>query len=194
MRVSAADHDQQYELDVATGVVRGVRFIESPNCDERPAPSDISAILIHSISLPPGQYGGDAVEAFFCNRLDPSAHEYFAQICDMQVSAHFLICRDGTLSQFVSTHRRAWHAGESRMAGRTRVNDFSVGIELEGTDDTEFDDRQYATLVALTRCLMRAYPEILPERVLGHSDVAPGRKTDPGPGFDWARYRGAITG
>ena len=167
-----------------------VRFVASPNCDERAPGAAIELLVIHAISLPPGQFGGPAIEALFLNRLDPAGHPYFASIADFHVSAHFLVRRDGALVQFVPCTKRAWHAGASSWRGRERCNDFSIGVELEGADDVSFEDAQYATLAALTKALTAAYPLV---EVLGHSDVAPGRKTDPGPFFDWPRYR-ALAG
>lgn len=180
-------------LDLETGIVDAARFECSPNCDLRPGGAVVDTLVIHSISLPPGQYEGCFVEDFFCNRLDPAGHDYFAAIQGLEVSAHFFIRRDGELLQFVPTHQRAWHAGRSNLYGRERVNDFSLGIELEGSDDQPFADVQYEVLAELTRCLMRAYPQINAKHIVGHEHIAPGRKTDPGPAFDWARYRSAIT-
>lgn len=157
-----------------------MRVVDSPNQDERPAGVAISLVVLHSISLPPGEYGGDAIERLFTNRLDPAAHPYFREIAHLRVSSHYLVRRDGELVQFVPVERRAWHAGVSSWRGRSRCNDFSVGIELEGTDAAPFEDAQYATLVALiARLGLRD--------LAAHSDVAPGRKTDPGARFDWAR-------
>jgi AmpD protein len=158
------------------------RYVESPNQDERPAGEEVTLLVVHSISLPPGHYGGDAIERFFTNRLDPAAHPYFRQIAGLRVSAHFLIRRDGRLVQFVPVARRAWHAGASVWRGRSRCNDFSVGVELEGLDDAVFEERQYRALARLTRALRGALPL---KDIAAHSDVAPGRKTDPGAGFDW---------
>jgi AmpD protein len=171
------------------GLIEGVRHIPSPNCDERPAGSTVELIVIHSISLPPGEFGGDGIIELFTNRLDPSAHPYYAAVSGLKVSAHFLIRRDGDLIQFVPSGRRAWHAGESGWRGRTRCNDFSIGIELEGTDQSPFEDAQYAVLAALTRAIAARYPVA---DITGHSDVAPGRKTDPGACFDWERYRALL--
>lgn len=187
-------------LDPDTGLVRGVRQAPSPNQDERPAESVIEVLVIHAISLPPGQFGGEWVERLFCNRLAPGEHPYFAEICHLKVSAHFLIRRDGELIQFVPAHRRAWHAGESwhwqrpQHQQRPRVNDFSLGIELEGCDEEPFAEKQYVTLASLTRELIRRYPGIIPENIVGHCDIAPGRKTDPGPCFDWDHYRTLLAG
>jgi AmpD protein len=167
------------------GRVDAARFVASPNADERPEGAAISLLVVHSISLPPGQFGGDAIQRLFTNCLDPAAHPYFREICALKVSSHFLVRRDGVLVQFVPVHARAWHAGASRWRGRERCNDFSVGVELEGTDDGPFSDAQYETLLSLTRALRRGLPL---RDVAAHSDVAPGRKTDPGPGFDWPRF------
>lgn len=173
----------------AHGRVAPCRYVESPNHDERPGGGQPSLVVVHSISLPPGQYGGDAVERFFCNRLDPAAHPYFRDIADLRVSAHFFVRRDGELVQFVPVTRRAWHAGASGWRARARCNDFSIGIELEGLDDGAFADAQYARLAELLRCLRRALPL---RAIAAHSDVAPMRKTDPGPGFDWLRALHAL--
>ena len=156
--------------------------IASPNFDARPAGRPVDLIVIHAISLPPGHFGGDGVEQLFTNTLDPCAHPYYSQIQDLRVSAHFFIRRDGHLMQFVSCHDRAWHAGVSRWMGRERCNDFSIGIELEGDDLSMFEDAQYHALNKLIACLRHAFPIF---DVVGHSDIAPGRKTDPGPCFDW---------
>jgi AmpD protein len=166
------------------GLIPGVAYVASPNCDERPAGTEVSLLLLHSISLPPGEYGSDAIERLFTNRLDPDAHPYFRAIASLKVSAHFLVRRDGSLVQFVPVARRAWHAGASRWRGRERCNDFSLGIELEGVDDAPFEDAQYAALARLGGALRRALPL---REIAAHSDVAPGRKTDPGTHFDWAR-------
>jgi len=173
------------------GLLPQARYIASPNCDERPPGEAITLLVLHSISLPPGQYGGDAIERLFTNRLDPAAHPYFRDIVAQKLSSHFLVRRDGELLQFVPVQRRAWHAGASCWRGRSRCNDFSVGVELEGADDQPFADSQYAVLADLTRALQRAYPI---QDCVGHSDIAtpPGRKTDPGPHFDWARFRSLI--
>jgi AmpD protein len=158
-----------------------MRVVESPNHDERPAGAQVFLAVIHSISLPPGDYGGDAIEQLFTNRLDPAAHPYFREIAHLRVSSHYLIRRDGALVQFVPVARRAWHAGASSWRGRSACNDFSIGIELEGTDTTAFEAAQYAALAPLLKSL--------PVRdIAAHSDLAPGRKTDPGVGFDWRRF------
>ena len=165
------------------------RLVDSPNQDERPPGTSITLAVIHSISLPPGQFGGDAIERLFTNRLDPAAHPYFAQIAHLEVSSHFLVRRDGELVQFVPVERRAWHAGASSWRGRGRCNDFSVGIELEGTDDGPFTDAQYARLAALIGHLRRTHPL---RDIAAHSDIAPGRKTDPGAAFDWPRLLASL--
>ena len=175
-----------FSLDCATGLIREARQVASPNCDARPDGADIDVLVIHAISLPPREYGGGYIERFFTNRLDPGAHPYFAEIDGLCVSAHFLVARDGSLVQFVPTHLRAWHAGQSSFEGRVRVNDFSIGIEVEGCDEEPFEAIQYQVLSRLLECLIRAYPAIRPEAIVGHCDIAPGRKTDPGPCFDWA--------
>ncbi|MBZ0090752.1 MAG: 1,6-anhydro-N-acetylmuramyl-L-alanine amidase AmpD [Sulfuricellaceae bacterium] len=169
-----------------SGFLKGVRFIASPNFDERPPEMPVTLLVIHAISLPPQQYDGDAVIDFFTNKLDPQAHPFFASIRDLRVSAHFFIRRDGEVIQFVSCNLRAWHAGQSQWQGRQRCNDFAIGIELEGSDYAPFENRQYDRLAELTRALQAAYPIA---DIVGHADIAPGRKTDPGPNFDWSRYR-----
>ena len=166
----------------------------SPNCNPRPEPGDISLLVIHNISLPPGQYGTGCVQQFFCNRLDCDAHPYFDEIRDMEVSSHLLIERDGSLTQFVSFEERAWHAGVSEFCGRDNCNDFSIGIELEGCDTEAYTDAQYKSLTAVTGEIMRTYPAITRDRITGHSDIAPGRKTDPGPAFDWERFLTMLAG
>jgi AmpD protein len=166
-----------------------MKIVESPNCDERPPDTDITLVVLHSISLPPGEYGGDSIERLFTNRLDPSAHPYFKEIVELKVSSHFLIRRDGESVQFVPVERRAWHAGASSWRGRSRCNDFSVGVELEGADDDFFTDAQYASLTSLLKQLRTKLPL---RDVAAHSDVAPGRKTDPGAHFDWARVLCAL--
>jgi AmpD protein len=170
--------------------VKPDRVVESPNQDERPAGTEITLLVVHSISLPPGEYGGDAIERLFTNRLDPAAHPYFREIAQLlQVSSHFLIRRDGELVRFVPVARRAWHAGASSWRGRSRCNDFSVGVELEGADDGPFEAAQYRRLAALIGALRAELPL---RDIAAHSDVAPGRKTDPGAGFDWPRLLAAL--
>jgi len=168
------------------GIVRAAAQIASPNCDARPVGARISLIVIHGISLPPGEFGGPWIVELFTNRLNPSAHPYFANIAHLKVSTHFLIRRDGSLAQFVPCTLRAWHAGVSAWRGREHCNDYSIGVELEGTDDVPYTDAQYAMLAALTRALRRRYRI---RDVAGHCEIAPDRKTDPGPAFDWKRLR-----
>jgi len=174
----------------ARGRAAGVRFIPSPNCDDRPAGETIRLIVIHNISLPPGEFGGEDVIRLFCNTLDCAAHPYYDGLRGVRVSAHFLVRRSGEVVQFVPCTRRAWHAGVSSWRGKARCNDFSVGIELEGSDEIPYADPQYAALAVLAAALSRAYPVA---DVVGHADIAPGRKTDPGPAFDWPRFR-ALAG
>lgn len=173
----------------AAGCVRSARQVASPNSDDRPEDTPISLIVVHGISLPPGEFGGDGIERLFTNRLDPAAHPYFAAIAALRVSAHFLIRRDGELVQFVGCERRAWHAGSSTWRGMARCNDFSIGVELEGADVVPYADAQYGMLARLCAALVRRYPIA---DIAGHSDIAPGRKTDPGPAFDWPRLERAL--
>jgi N-acetyl-anhydromuramoyl-L-alanine amidase len=176
-------------IDATTGWLRGVRRVISPNCDDRPEHAELGLIVVHGISLPPGQFGNGWIERFFGNDLPADADPYFATIADLEVSAHMLIGRDGALVQFVPFHKRAWHAGRSTYCGRAACNDFSVGIELEGTDDIAYTAAQYRSLTSLIFALRRAYPSLTAADVVGHSDIAPGRKTDPGPSFDWTKLR-----
>ncbi len=171
------------------GIVRAAPQLASPNCDARPEGAKVSLLVIHGISLPPGQFGGPWIVELFLNSLNAKAHPYFATLVDKRVSAHFLIRREGSLAQFVACEMRAWHAGQSVWRGRENCNDFSIGVELEGTDDLPYTDAQYAMLAALTRALRRRYRI---RDIAGHADIAPGRKTDPGPAFDWGRYRHSI--
>jgi AmpD protein len=168
------------------GLLEGARYIASPNCDARPAGTQVELIVVHNISLPPREFGGTGIEDLFLNRLDPAAHASYAEIAQLRVSAHFLIRRDGDIIQFVPCAQRAWHAGLSQWRGRERCNDFSVGIELEGADDIPFEESQYARLSALITALKTRYPIV---DVTGHSDIAPGRKTDPGTAFSWERIK-----
>jgi AmpD protein len=179
-------------LEADSGWLTGVRRLLSPNQDERPVGTAVDLLVVHNISLPPGQFGGSHVDELFTNTLDPDAHPYFRGLQGLRVSAHLLVARDGVVTQYVPLHRRAWHAGVSEFRGRPRCNDFSVGIELEGTDDRSYEDRQYELLVDLVRLIAGRWPAITPDRVVGHSDVAPGRKTDPGPAFDWPRLRARL--
>jgi N-acetyl-anhydromuramoyl-L-alanine amidase len=181
-------------IDSTTGLLDAARQRPSPNHDKRPTGQAIDLIVIHGISLPPGQFGGPWIDALFTNTLEPAMHPYFQTLAGLRVSAHLLIHRDGERVQYVPFHRRAWHAGVSEFAGCSRCNDFSVGIELEGTDDLAYDDRQYPSLAAVILALRAAYPAITSDRLAGHADIAPGRKTDPGPAFDWARLRQLLDG
>lgn len=180
-------------LDSRSGLIDDATCISSPNCDSRPASGFVNSLVIHAISLPPGEFGGNFVEQLFCNCLNANAHPYFATICKLKVSAHFYISRTGSIVQFVSTRERAWHAGESIFRGLEKVNDFSIGIELEGCDTAPFTDAQYHSLIELSLCLSEVYPAITKTRIVGHSEIAPGRKTDPGPLFEWDRYLKALS-
>lgn len=173
------------EIDPDEGWLDEARRVPSPNCDARPAGADITLMVVHGISLPPGEYGGGWIDDLFCNRLDPEVHPYFREISALQVSSHLLIRRDGELVQYVPFSKRAWHAGDSCFDGRHACNDFSVGIELEGQDTEAYTDRQYERLAAVMQVLVATYPGLSLDRVAGHSDISPGRKTDPGPAFDW---------
>ena len=175
------------QWNIADGWLSGARQVRSPNCNPRPSGAAPELIVVHGISLPPGQYGGPEIEALFTNTLDPTAHPYFREIAGLEVSAHFLISRTGEILQFVSTEARAWHAGVSCWEGREQCNDFSIGIELEGSDDEAYTDPQYNALNQLVRCVRNQYPGIRHDAIVGHSDISPGRKTDPGPAFDWSR-------
>lgn len=172
-------------------------YLASPNCDARPDPTDLSLLVIHNISLPPDQFGGYSggsyIDDLFLNRLDPAAHPYFAGIAGLTVSSHLCIFRNGCIRQYVPFDQRAWHAGASEWRGRTRCNDFAIGIELEGSDYQPFTDAQYTALIATTRALLAAYPRLSAAAITGHSDIAPTRKTDPGPHFDWSRYRAGLS-
>jgi len=173
----------------ADGRVDAARFVASENWDERPPGEAITLLVIHNISLPPGEFGGDAIERLFTNSLDYTAHPYYRSLAGIRVSAHFLIRRAGEMLQFVPCTKRAWHAGVSAWCGRKGCNDFSIGVELEGTDDLPYTEAQYRVLTDLTRALQSAYPIAA---IAGHCDIAPARKTDPGPSFDWTRFRCAI--
>ncbi|WP_396621352.1 1,6-anhydro-N-acetylmuramyl-L-alanine amidase AmpD [Marinobacter sp. W-8] len=192
------DHHPQSLKDAAallrsSGRFPGVRWCPSPNFGPRPDGSSISLLVVHNISLPPEQFGGPHIENFFCNCLDTAAHPYFETIAELKVSAHALIRRDGSVIQFVSCLDRAWHAGRSSFQGKEECNDYSIGIELEGADDVPYTDDQYRALARLALLAMTAWPEITPGRIAGHSDIAPGRKTDPGPAFEWSRFRALLS-
>ena len=175
-----SDGDSALDRD---GLLKGARFTPSPNCDDRPRDEEVCLIVVHAISLPPGEFGGDAIESLFMNRLDPEAHPYYRDIRALRVSSHFLIDREGRVTQYVPCGKRAWHAGVSLWRERGRCNDFSIGIELEGCDELPFENAQYQALAHLVNVMKQHYPI---EDVVGHSDIAPGRKTDPGPCFDWS--------
>lgn len=179
-------------IDLASGLVAGAHQLPSPNYDERPEGAVIDLLVVHAISLPPGEFGGPHIDRLFTNQLDPTAHPYFEGLQDLRVSAHLLVRRDGTLVQYVPLHKRAWHAGASCFGDRERCNDFSIGIELEGDDYTPFTTEQYRVLGSVCRQLLAAYPALHHDRIVGHSDIAPGRKTDPGPYFDWVRLHQEI--
>lgn len=177
---------------MADGWLPEARHAPSPNWDERPVGIVVDLLVIHGISLPPGKFGGPGIDALFRNRLDPGAHPYFRKIANLRVSAHLLIDRSGELIQYVALDKRAWHAGTSCFAGREACNDFAVGVELEGSDDIPYEDIQYRVLAQTTREIQARLPAIVPQRIVGHSDIAPGRKTDPGPAFDWRRFRALV--
>ena len=171
------------------GWLQSVEVFRSPNFDSRPDNTPIKLVVVHGISLPPGEYGGGHIQQFFCNNLDPQLHPYFESICSMTVSAHCLVERDGNIIQFVSFVDRAWHAGVSEWRGEPVCNNFSVGIELEGCDEQSYNDAQYSSLAKLIAALRSKYPEIDADAITGHSDIAPVRKTDPGPAFEWGKLK-----
>jgi AmpD protein len=169
------------------GLLAGARAVRSPNCDARPLDLEPELVVVHGISLPPGRYGGPWIDALFTNVLPADADPYFEQVHQLRVSSHVLVARDGSLTQYVPFGMRAWHAGNSSWRGRPGCNDYSIGVELEGTDEEPYDERQYEALADLLAALQRAYPALAEGWIAGHSDIAPGRKTDPGPSFDWRR-------
>lgn len=179
-------------IDASTGLLTGVRQVLSPHRDARPAGAQPELIVLHGISLPPGEFGGPWIDRLFCGDLPPEAHPYFATLLGAHVSAHLLVQRDGAITQYVPFHARAWHAGVSSYQGRAACNDFSIGIELEGTDHLPYSEAQYHTTAALLAVLCAGYPTLSRERIVGHSDIAPGRKSDPGPAFDWPRLRAEL--
>ena len=179
-------------VHVATGLLTGARQVLSPHWDERPAGVVPELIVVHGISLPPGEYGGPWIEQLFCANLSPDGHPYFAEVAALRVSSHLLVRRDGCVAQFVPFTQRAWHAGASSWQQRANCNDFSIGIELEGTDDAPYEPEQYRVLAGLIGALCAAYPSLSAQQVVGHSDIVPGRKSDPGAAFDWARLRGLL--
>lgn len=176
----------------SAGWLKSAEVIQSPNFDARPDNAKIKLIVVHGISLPPGEFGGGHIQEFFCNSLKVGVHEYFDSICEMKVSAHCLIERDGSIVQFVSFLDRAWHAGESEWMGEPVCNDFSIGIELEGCDDQPYTEEQYQSLASLIASLRAEYPGIAQDAITGHSDISPGRKTDPGDAFDWEKLRRLV--
>ena len=180
------------KIDAATGLLAGARQVLSPHFDARPAGMLPELLVVHGISLPPGEFGGPWIDRLFTGTLPADAHPYFREIAAQRVSAHALIRRDGRIVQYVPFGGRAWHAGQSVYRGRSACNDFSIGVELEGTDDTPYTDAQYQALAALSAALLAAYPSLSAQAKAGHSDVSPGRKTDPGASFDWARFRGLL--
>jgi len=180
------------KIELSTGLLAGARQVLSPYFDARPQNILPYLIVVHGISLPPGEFGGAWIDRLFTGTLDPDAHPFFRDVARLQVSAHALIRRDGSIVQYVPFQARAWHAGESQYQGRPACNDFSIGIELEGTDDLPYEGAQYESLARLIRALLGAYPSLSAERVVGHSDIAPGRKADPGRAFDWQRLRGSL--
>jgi N-acetyl-anhydromuramoyl-L-alanine amidase len=184
--------DAQLQVDLDSGLMRGVRYVASPNQDARPSGVEAELIVVHGISLPPGEFGGPWIDHLFNNTLPSEVHPYFAEIAALRVSTHLFIPRDGTLIQYVKFTDRAWHAGQSSYAGREACNDFSIGIELEGTDTLAYDPLQYQSLAAAVAALCAAYPQLSAARLVGHSDISPGRKTDPGPAFDWPQARRLI--
>ncbi|MES2885382.1 MAG: 1,6-anhydro-N-acetylmuramyl-L-alanine amidase AmpD [Pseudomonadota bacterium] len=189
---SLVQSDTTSWLDTATGLWSNATQLASPHCDARPA-NEVSLLVVHNISLPPGEFGAGYIDDLFLGRLDAGAHPYFAGIAHLKVSAHACIFRDGRVTQYVPTMLRAWHAGESSFDGRMRCNDFSIGIELEGTDEQPFTDAQYEALAAMARAALHVYPQLTAKRIVGHSNIAPGRKTDPGPCFDWLRFRTSLS-
>jgi N-acetyl-anhydromuramoyl-L-alanine amidase len=180
------------QVDLESGLMQHTRQVASPNHDARPDGVEAELIVVHGISLPPGEFGGPWIERLFMNTLPLDMHPYFAEIGELRVSSHLLVARDGGLTQFVKFTDRAWHAGQSSYHGRAACNDFSIGVELEGLDTLAYEDAQYHTLAEVVAALCDAYPRLSPERLVGHSDISPGRKTDPGPAFDWERARRCI--
>ena len=181
------------KIDIETGLLDVATQVICPNYDLRPENIEPDLIIIHGISLPPGQFGGNWIDALFTNTLDPTAHPYFQDICGLRVSSHLLIRRTGEIIQYVPFQCRAWHAGQSNYQGRDGCNDFSIGIELEGSDDQAYEEIQYQQLAAVIKSLLKTYPHLSRNNIVGHSDVAPGRKTDPGPYFEWQKLTKLLT-
>jgi len=188
----SANWDAHLQVDLDTGLMLGATQIASPNCDSRPSGIETDLIVVHGISLPPGEFGGPWIDRLFTNTLPPDEHPYFAEVCSLRVSSHLAVRRDGAVTQYVKFTDRAWHAGPSVYRGREACNDFSVGVELEGSDTLPYELAQYHALAQVVAALCAAYPRLSPARLVGHSDVAPGRKTDPGPSFDWPLARRLI--
>jgi AmpD protein len=182
----------RFAVDTDRGLLELARQEPSPNWDDRPQGVEPDLIVVHGISLPPGEFGGPWIDQLFTNVLPPDVHPYFPEVTNLRVSSHLLIRRTGEIVQYVPFQRRAWHAGVSSWAGRERCNDFSIGIELEGADHSPYESMQYAMLARVIAVLCRSYPRLTPDRVVGHSDIAPGRKSDPGPAFDWPRLRSLV--
>ena len=180
-------HSRRMKIDTISGLLDTAEYKESPNCDERPDVKDISLIVIHNISLPPNEFGGEGITQLFTNTLNPHEHPSYMEVHGLRVSSHLLIRRDGSVVQYVPFHKRAWHAGVSEYQGRQHCNDFSIGIELEGADDIPYEEKQYKVLTKILRLLRETYPRVSPKAVTGHGSIAPGRKTDPGRAFDWSR-------
>ncbi len=189
---SGTEWQGRARVDAGTGLILGVRQVLSPHFDRRPSGVLPDLLVVHGISLPPGEFGGPWIDRLFTGTLPADVHPYFREIAGQRVSAHALIRRDGRIVQYVPFSERAWHAGQSSYAGRAACNDFSIGVELEGTDEGGYEDPQYGALAALGAALLRAYPSLSSEAIVGHSDIAPGRKSDPGPAFDWSRFRGVL--
>jgi AmpD protein len=180
------------QVDLDSGLMRGAKWIASPNHDARPPGVEADLIVVHGISLPPGEFGGPWIDRLFCNTLPAEVHPYFAEVAALRVSSHLVVAREGGITQYVRFTERAWHAGRSVYRGREACNDFSVGVELEGSDTLPYEAAQYSALAEVVAALCAAYPRLSPERLVGHSDIAPGRKTDPGPAFDWPHARAHI--
>ena len=182
------------QIEPATGLLASVRQVLSPHFDARPKGVAPELVVVHGISLPAGEFGGPWIDRLFAGDLPPDAHPTFRDTAALRVSAHAVIRRDGSITQYVPFGMRAWHAGQSQYQGRSGCNDFSIGVELEGTDSSPYTDAQYESLTALVGALLATYPTLSAERIAGHSDIAPGRKTDPGPAFDWQRWRRTLAG
>ncbi len=193
MQAGQALTNSAYTINRDSGLVESARQCPSPNQDHRPAGIEVDLVVLHGISLPPGEFGGPEIEQLFTNKLDWDDHPYFDEIRGLEVSAHLLIRRDGEAVQFVPFEKRAWHAGESCFRGQMTCNDYSIGIELEGQDELAYEDRQYQTLTAVLAALIRAYPQLSARRIAAHSDISPGRKNDPGPAFDWLRLYDGLS-